>query len=369
MSMTASQQEQTGTARAATALVSVVIPTYNRADLIGETIDSVLAQGYPNIEIVVIDDGSTDGTEALVKQYGERLRYVRKPNGGLASARNRAQREARGEYVAWLDSDDLCDPDRIALQVAYLEANPDVQLCSSDFGAFSNEGTIASSYIGEYYGRFRRSAAGIRGVYPEGGTLAANDIPWIKSGEIRQIPTYRGELYRDLVWGNFIHPPTVMVRRRAAERVGEFDESLTFACDHEWLIRASRLGPIGYIHYPLLRYRLSESQMSGDRNTARIKLESIRVMQTVCASDQAYCRARRGDFRRRIADAHLGAADALAETVILPALAQLARSVAYGGIGVETFKTLVKILLPGVVLRMLRRLRGLGDGSAKTERA
>ena len=90
--------------------VSVVIPTYNRGNLIGQAIDSVLAQSYSDFEIIVSDDGSTDDTAARVARYGDRVRYVRTANGGVAHARNVGTREARGDYLAYLDSDDRYYP-------------------------------------------------------------------------------------------------------------------------------------------------------------------------------------------------------------------------------------------------------------------
>jgi glycosyltransferase involved in cell wall biosynthesis len=104
---------------------SVVISTYNRADLIPETIDSVLAQSYPSFEIIVVDDGSTDDTVGALAPYRDRIRYVRQENGGFAAARNRGIREARGEYVAFLDSDDLYEPAFLARVLDTFREFPD----------------------------------------------------------------------------------------------------------------------------------------------------------------------------------------------------------------------------------------------------
>ena len=105
-------------------LVSVVIPTYNYARFVGRAIDSVLAQTYSRVECIVVDDGSTDETPQVLARYGERIRVVRQENKGLSGARNTGVVNARGEYIAILDSDDYWRPDKLALQVAYHEANP-----------------------------------------------------------------------------------------------------------------------------------------------------------------------------------------------------------------------------------------------------
>src|SRR5512132_3570680 len=105
-------------------LVSVVVPTYNRAHLIGRTIESVLRQSYVALELVIVDDGSTDDTrERITEKYRRdpRVRYCHKPNGGPASARNVGFREARGEYVALLDSDDTWHPWKLSLQIGCME--------------------------------------------------------------------------------------------------------------------------------------------------------------------------------------------------------------------------------------------------------
>lgn len=105
-------------------LVSVIIPVYNGDKYIGSAIDSVLKQDYPNIEIIIIDDGSTDNTESIVKAYGNKIKYFYKENGGEASARNHGLKVAKGEFIAFLDCDDLYRKDKISKQVKTLLENP-----------------------------------------------------------------------------------------------------------------------------------------------------------------------------------------------------------------------------------------------------
>ncbi len=107
--------------------VSVLIPSWNREEYLGEAIESVLAQTYRDFEIVVVDDGSTDGTAELVGRYGG-VRYIWQPHSGISAARNRALEEARSELIAWLDSDDLYAPTKLEKQVAYLDAHPECQI-------------------------------------------------------------------------------------------------------------------------------------------------------------------------------------------------------------------------------------------------
>ena len=114
-----------------TPTVSVVIPAYNAAWCVERAIESVLAQRYTDFELIVVDDGSTDGTPGVLERHGARLRIVRKENGGLASARNAGIRAARSDYVAFLDADDWWMPDKLTRQLAWLEMHPETVFCST----------------------------------------------------------------------------------------------------------------------------------------------------------------------------------------------------------------------------------------------
>ena len=110
-------------------LVSVVIPSYNCGGVIGDTLESVLAQDYPALEVIVVDDGSTDDTCDVVARYGDRVTLLQQRNAGAAVARNAGIRCARGDYVALLDADDLWLPGKLSIQVDHLEGNPQVGTC------------------------------------------------------------------------------------------------------------------------------------------------------------------------------------------------------------------------------------------------
>ncbi|GIX46766.1 MAG: glycosyl transferase [Candidatus Tectimicrobiota bacterium] len=113
-------------------LVSVVIPTYNRAAMLREAIASVLAQTYRHWELIVVDDGSQDDTPAVVQAFGSQLTYLRQAHAGVSAARNRGAAAARGELLAFLDSDDLWLPQKLAAQVALLQRRPQVAACYTD---------------------------------------------------------------------------------------------------------------------------------------------------------------------------------------------------------------------------------------------
>src|SRR5438132_14303342 len=100
-------------------LVSVLIATYNARPFIAETLDSVLAQTYRGVEVIVVDDGSTDGTWEVLQSFADRIQCIAQANGGVAVARNAGLRAARGSFIALMDHDDICEPERIASQVRF----------------------------------------------------------------------------------------------------------------------------------------------------------------------------------------------------------------------------------------------------------
>jgi glycosyltransferase involved in cell wall biosynthesis len=128
-------------------LVSVIIPTYNRAHSVRAAVESVLAQTHRNVQAFVVDDGSTDGTADVVSRLWRdepRVRYVRKDNGGVASARNVGLRGAGGDFVAFLDSDDAWFPWKVELQLACLRVFPRAGMIWSDMRALGPDGTVSS---------------------------------------------------------------------------------------------------------------------------------------------------------------------------------------------------------------------------------
>ena len=131
--------------------ISVVVPTYNRARLLPRALESALPQLRPGDEVIVVDDGSTDGTEAVLAPYRGRIRYVRTANRGAGAARNRGVQEAQCPLVAFLDSDDEWMPDKLALQRAFMARRPDVLFAFTDFALRERDGSEHRFYLSAWH--------------------------------------------------------------------------------------------------------------------------------------------------------------------------------------------------------------------------
>jgi glycosyltransferase involved in cell wall biosynthesis len=216
-------------------LISVVIPAYNRERTILRAISGVLAQSYPEIEVVVVDDASADGTAARVEALNHpKVRLVRHAsNRGAAAARNTGVREAKGRLVAFQDSDDDWLVEKLARQAAHLASLPAefvATFCTKiDYGCDQD----------------RRYGPRLASVMPDPRETIAS-----------------GDLHARLMRGNVIGPQTVLVRKAAFEAAGGFDERLRNNEDWDFFIRLAEQGPIGFLDDPLVVVLISEDGIS-----------------------------------------------------------------------------------------------------------
>jgi glycosyltransferase involved in cell wall biosynthesis len=239
--------------------VSVVIPAYNTENFIAHTIQSVLDQTYQDFEIIAVDDGSSDRTLEFLRGFAPRVKVLTKANGGPASARNLAIKNSAGEYIAFLDSDDLWVPDKLEVQTAFLEKHPHVGLVFSEASMFSEEN-------------------GQRNIQSKIG-FTAN-------------PTFSF-----LLLGNYIPNSTVVIRRACVNQVGLLNESLIGTEDHEYWMRIARSFPIAGIPRPLVYYRIREGSLLGDgRNIDKgldLTLAAIREVEKLFPKMWQECRMER----------------------------------------------------------------------------
>jgi hypothetical protein len=335
-------------------LVSVAVPVFNGQATVGDAVRSLLAQTYRNLEIVVVDDGSTDGTWEVLESFGSSIRAIRQANAGIAAARNAGLAVAEGELIALMDSDDLCEPERIAAQVRFLEERPEVVLCCSDFGAFNASGPVSRSFGATYYHRCSAAEGGVGARYPNRGQLDITSCLPSPPESAVVVPTHFGGVYEELALGNFVHPPTVMFRRSLLAEAGYFEPDVKIMCEWDWLVRVAQTGAIGFIDRPLLSYRLSSSQISFGEEAA---LDSVRVAQRICERDPALRERRPEGFRKLFGGLYAEAADSAAEHHPVQSLSLLATSVLrYRTVTHQTLRTLLKVVAPAPLLELLRSL-------------
>ena len=208
--------------------VAVIIPCYNREKFIAQTVESVLSQSYPNIELVVVDDGSTDSSRRVLDNYKDRIRILEHPgrvNKGQSAALNLGIRSTQSDYIAFLDSDDLFAPDKIEKQVAFLEAHPEIGLVYSNGHAIDENGQILYRIYDENH-------------YEE------------------------SDPNRVLLDCYFLLPNNSLLRRNVLSKAGLFDESFRSAQDHDMAIRVAEVTRIAYLNEPLFFYRRHKDSIS-----------------------------------------------------------------------------------------------------------
>jgi glycosyltransferase involved in cell wall biosynthesis len=225
-------------------LVSILIVTYNRARLIREAVQSALTQDYDDIEVIVVDDGSTDDTSSVVAELKDsRLRYLFKKNGGVSTARNRALEEARGEFILWLDSDDVLLPGTVSEYVRMSADNPDHDI---------------------FYGHLRLIDA-------EGRSL----------GERRYRDHEPDQVIPALVYGGICPQPGVFIRRRIFDEIGTFDPQMAYAEDYDLFARAAERFKFKLVDRFTCGYRFHGDQLCGPTNENEVSLDVTVIQRMV----------------------------------------------------------------------------------------
>jgi glycosyltransferase involved in cell wall biosynthesis len=257
--------------------VSVVIPTFNCGAFLAVALRSVLAQTFSDVEILVVDDGSTDDTAERLRPFRERIHFAQQDRLGPAAARNRGILNARGRYIAFLDADDLWLPDKLFRQVALLDRQPHVVLSYTDYRRGPSPETDGAAQLESY--AYRAS----------------------------------GDVFPNLFRQNFIHTSTVLVRRDALACSGLFDPSLRGSEDLELWLRLARTGPFACVAEVLAGVRRHENNTTRTLEYARHRVRATRMMWErwgeegvaplirrrlgQCWWDLAYAEKARGNYR------------------------------------------------------------------------
>lgn len=258
--------------------VSVIIPSYNCEAYIADTIDSVLNQTYKDIELLVIDDGSSDRTREIVASYNHPVRLITQANARVSAARNRGIREAKGEYICLLDHDDYWFPEKLDRQLKGFQAHPDA-------------GVIYSAFIlwkPDRHGHFPDPVGIDLTVYPDGID-----------------PDFSGWVYHQFLLDCWMLTSTTMFKADVFQRCGVFDELLPYSEDWDLWLRVSQEFPMIQLSRPTTLYRQHPEQ--GNRLVRDVDYRTELLIKSgqrwgLCSRD-GRCLTRR-QFRKQIAECH-----------------------------------------------------------------
>lgn len=284
-------------------LVSVVVPTFNRAYCLPAALHSVFTQTYGNLEAIVVDDGSSDDTEAVLTRCFEgepRLRYFWQTNRGVAAARNTGLHHAHGEYIAFLDSDDWWMPWKIELQLACLAKVPEAGMVWTDMDAVDAEGRLLNArYLRVMYHAYRRFSldAIFERSWPLPELLGAAS-PAADAGRL-----YVGDIFSPMLTGNLVHTSTVLLQRRRLAAVGGFNEALQPSGeDFDFHLRTSRCGPVAFADVATIRYRVGGAdQLTQPRYRAHMARSFLATVEPAIRAERRRIRLPPGMLRRTLA--------------------------------------------------------------------
>ena len=284
-------------------LVSVVMPVFNGERFIGEALDSVFAQTYHRFEVIVVDDGSTDGTLDIVATYGDRLRVFRQQNKGNATARNRGVEMARGEWTAQLDADDWWDATKLEKQARYLDGADVIYTAALNFGDSSRVEDI---------------------------TFANADCP-------------EGDVFDELIMANFVPHSSVLMRTCLVRQIGGYDETLRSIVDWDLLLRLSGAGArFAACCEPLTHYRWRAASVS--RNHRRTSEDRLSVVERALDSPRGRLVSTTRK-RRAVADVWRTSAWFAAEQDNWTAVRWYARAIAIWPFSVSGWRELLRATL------------------------
>ncbi|WP_052446513.1 glycosyltransferase [Geoalkalibacter ferrihydriticus] len=216
--------------------VSIVIPTFNNEEYILDALESVINQSYKNIEIVVVDDGSTDGTQYALEKYKNKIKYIYQKNRGVSAARNKGISVSTGDFICFLDSDDIFEKNKIEKQLKIHKENEQLCVSYTDMAIFNGGKNFEKSYHKK-----------------------------------NNMNCQSGFIFKNVVLGNIISTITVMIKREVFNNVGLFDESLNIGEDYDMWLRIASQYEVGYVPEVLSFYRRGHQSLTTRKPTSTFR--------------------------------------------------------------------------------------------------
>ncbi len=258
-----------------TDMVSVIVPCYNCSEFVDRFVQSIRSQTYKNLQVIAVDDGSTDGTRAELEKHSSFLTVITKENGGAASARNVGLNASKGAYVAFLDADDFWLPNKIAAQVQYLGEHPEAGAVYCDWFVCSDESGVEAA-------------------------ISTCDSGF---GDISPPPAEQsGWIYNLLLMDCVVHTSSILIKKSQIDRIGYFDETLINGQDYDYWFRLSRIAQIHKIDAKLSGYVLHGNNSTvNQKNTCYEYAVLSKAINTWGLSDSQGNFSSRAEVNRRLA--------------------------------------------------------------------
>ncbi|MFN8008884.1 MAG: glycosyltransferase family A protein [Terriglobia bacterium] len=281
---------------------SIIIPTFNRERYICQAVESALAQTATDMEIIVVDDGSTDSTAERIRPYLDRIRYIKTENAGPAHARNAGMRMSQGEYISFLDSDDLYYPYKTELQARFLDENPEVTLVYTEFSAFDDSGYWDEFHLKKYH-KSCYIAAGVD--YPD---IFPSKIPVTQDGKNNF--AYVGRIFEKYFEHILLFTNSMMFRRKVLEDVGFQNEKYWLFEELDFALRICKHYEVGFIDLPTYKLRYHRDQISSTSKedgldiVIRKQSNLLEIMENVGKEDEEFYARRKELVNRRLAVLH-----------------------------------------------------------------
>lgn len=257
-------------------IVSIIIPTYNRARLLPNAIRSLLSQSYANIEIIVIDDGSTDNTKEVLSQFKDKLRYLESGHKGTAHARNLGMKASTGEYIAFLDSDDRYLQYKIELQVTFMESHPEVDMVYTEFSGSYENWFIDEYHLRTYHDSYDRKGWTYDDLFQKKGKFHFSPLS-------KAIDYYIGNIFKYNLMDTVVPTNTVLFRKKILRTVGYQNESYRLAQDYEFVVRICKHCQVAFLNIPtyVILHHFDNASNVHARQKARQRDNILREIRAV----------------------------------------------------------------------------------------